>query len=66
MSNYVLSAVFWGELIDKFITIDTKFLNKYIKALFINHCDVIHSIFISVRSKIVSFHHKAETNFSFY
>ena len=43
----MLSAVFWGELIDKFITIDTKFFNKYIKALFINHCDVIHSIFIS-------------------
>ena len=41
---------FLAELIDKFITIDTKFLNKflwpYIKALFINHCDVIHSIFI--------------------
>ena len=48
ISNYVLSAVFWGELIDKFITIDTKFFNKYTKALFINHCDVIHSIFISV------------------
>ena len=47
---YVLSAVFWGEIIDKFITIDTRFFNtyKYIKALFINHCEVIHSIFISV------------------
>ena len=48
ISNYMLSTVFWGELIDKFIAIDTKFFNKYIKALFINHCDVIHSIFISV------------------
>ena len=41
-----------GELIDKFITIDAKFFNKYIKALFINHCDVIHSIFISVLVKL--------------
>ena len=49
ISNYVLSAIFWGELIDKLITIDMKFFNKYIKALFLNHCDVIHSIFISVR-----------------
>ena len=49
----MLSAVFWGELIYKFITIDTKFFNKYIKALFINHCDVIHSIFISVLGAII-------------
>ena len=25
--NYVLSAVFWGKLIDEFITIDTKFFS---------------------------------------
>ena len=40
----MLSKFFWGELIDKFITIDTKVLNKYI----VNYCDVIHSIFSSV------------------
>ena len=44
----MLLAVFRGELIDKFMTI----FNKYIKALFINHCDVIHSIFISVLVKL--------------
>ena len=45
--------------------IDTTFFNKFIEALFINHCDVIHSIFISVRGKIVSCHHKTEKNFHF-
>ena len=59
----MLSAVFWGEVIDKFITINKNseevFTDYEILILVhkgpiyfyysVNNCDVTHSIFISVR-----------------